>query len=201
VSLPALASPPEPLQLQVANMAQDLACLQQQQGRLGLALEQVAHHQAALAKQLDALKASLHTPAPEAHVTPEALQAQKKAILAAVAVQLEALGQQTQQALDQLSAQLQALHKAQGDKTPQPAKAAAAHKKQACSDKETAPSAEAYPKEGLAYTVKKGDTLAKIAHAHHAQVAHIQAANDIQDPTRLAVGKVIFIPVLPESKK
>lgn len=52
-----------------------------------------------------------------------------------------------------------------------------------------------YPKEGISYTVKKGDTLSKIAHEHHSKVAYIQAANHIQDPNKdLRPGQTLFIP-------
>lgn len=52
-----------------------------------------------------------------------------------------------------------------------------------------------YPKEGISYTIKKGDTLSKIALEHKSKVTHIQAANKIQDPHKdLRVGQTIFIP-------
>ncbi len=52
-----------------------------------------------------------------------------------------------------------------------------------------------YPKTGISYTVKKGDTLSKIAHEHHSKIAYIQAANHIQDPNKdLRPGQTIFIP-------
>jgi LysM repeat protein len=52
-----------------------------------------------------------------------------------------------------------------------------------------------YPKEGLLYVVKPGDTLSKIAQAHHAKVDDIQNANRISDPKSLQAGQEIFIPV------
>ncbi len=52
-----------------------------------------------------------------------------------------------------------------------------------------------YPKTGISYTVKKGDTLSKIAQEHHSKIAYIQAANHIQDPHKdLRPGQTIFIP-------
>jgi nucleoid-associated protein YgaU len=51
-----------------------------------------------------------------------------------------------------------------------------------------------YPKEGVAYTVRSGDTLSKIAHAHGSSVRDIQNANQIADPRDLRSGQTIFIP-------
>lgn len=52
-----------------------------------------------------------------------------------------------------------------------------------------------YPKEGISYTIKKGDTLSKIAQEHRSKVAYIQAANHIQDPNKdVRPGQTIFIP-------
>jgi LysM repeat protein len=52
-----------------------------------------------------------------------------------------------------------------------------------------------YPKEGVSYKIKKGDTLSKIALEHKSKVIYIQAANKIQDPNKdLHVGQTIFIP-------
>lgn len=52
-----------------------------------------------------------------------------------------------------------------------------------------------YPKTGISYTVKKGDTLSKIAQEHQSKVAYIQAANQIQDPQKdLRPGQTLFIP-------
>lgn len=46
---------------------------------------------------------------------------------------------------------------------------------------------------GATHVVRKGDTLGKIARAHHVSVAKIQAANGL-DGTHLAVGKKLVLP-------
>lgn len=51
-----------------------------------------------------------------------------------------------------------------------------------------------YPKEGVAYTVRSGDTLSKVAQAHGSSVPDIQNANQISDPRDLRSGQTIFIP-------
>jgi LysM repeat protein len=51
-----------------------------------------------------------------------------------------------------------------------------------------------YPKEGVSYTVQRGDTLSSIAHKTNARMQDIINANKIADPTRLQVGQTLFIP-------
>ena len=51
-----------------------------------------------------------------------------------------------------------------------------------------------YPKEGVSYTVRSGDTLSKVAQAHGSSVRDIQNANQISDPRDLRSGQTIFIP-------
>jgi LysM repeat protein len=51
-----------------------------------------------------------------------------------------------------------------------------------------------YSKEGVSYTVQKGDTLALIAKKTGAKQQDIINANKIADPARIAVGQTLFIP-------
>jgi LysM repeat protein len=53
---------------------------------------------------------------------------------------------------------------------------------------------EDYPKEGVSYTVQKGDNLALIAKKTGAKQQDIINANKISDPSRIAVGQTLFIP-------
>ena len=52
-----------------------------------------------------------------------------------------------------------------------------------------------YPKTGIYYVVKSGDTLSKIATSAGSKVAYITHANKIPNPDRLQVGKELFIPI------
>jgi len=53
-----------------------------------------------------------------------------------------------------------------------------------------------YPQEvGIVYTVKSGDTLNKIAEKFDSRWDWIQNANEIADPSRLQVGRELWIPV------
>ncbi len=51
-----------------------------------------------------------------------------------------------------------------------------------------------YSREGIAYTVKSGDTLSNIAKLHDSTVRDIQNANHIAVPEKLQVGTTLFIP-------
>ena len=51
-----------------------------------------------------------------------------------------------------------------------------------------------FPKEGISYTVQKGDTLAVIAKKTGSKSQDIINANKIADPSRILVGQTLFIP-------
>ena len=54
--------------------------------------------------------------------------------------------------------------------------------------------ADDYSKEGVSYTVQKGDTLAVIAKKTGAKAHDIINANKISDPSRINAGQTLFIP-------
>ena len=62
--------------------------------------------------------------------------------------------------------------------------------------------ADDYSKEGVSYTVQRGDTLSSIAHKTNARTQDIINANKITDPSRLQVGQTLFIPQqnIPQQK-
>lgn len=51
-----------------------------------------------------------------------------------------------------------------------------------------------FPKNGITYTVEKGDTIAVIARKTGAKQADIINANKITNPSRLQIGQQLFIP-------
>ena len=53
---------------------------------------------------------------------------------------------------------------------------------------------EEYPKEGVSYTVQKGDSLAAIAKKTGARQQDIINANKLTDPSRITAGQTLFIP-------
>lgn len=53
---------------------------------------------------------------------------------------------------------------------------------------------EDYPKEGVTYTVQKGDTLASIAKKTGGSSKDIINANKLADPSKIQAGQTLFIP-------
>ena len=51
-----------------------------------------------------------------------------------------------------------------------------------------------YPKSGIKYVVRSGDSISKIAREHNSRQSWILDANEISDPRMLRVGAEIFIP-------
>ena len=51
-----------------------------------------------------------------------------------------------------------------------------------------------FPREGVSYTVQKGETLATIAKKTGAKVQDIINANKLTDPSKIQVGQVLFVP-------
>ena len=51
-----------------------------------------------------------------------------------------------------------------------------------------------YSRQGIAYTIKPGDSLFKIAKEQHSTIEDIRNANKLSDPSKLQVGQVIFVP-------
>ena len=101
----------------------------------------------------------------------------KSEALAQVAVQMEKLANQTNAALESLA-------KAQASRSAPPAAFP-----------------ETYSKEGVSYSVQKGDTLALIAKKTGAKPQDIVNANKLSDPSRLVVGQNLFIPTAGSNAK
>jgi LysM repeat protein len=54
--------------------------------------------------------------------------------------------------------------------------------------------ADDYPKDGVSYTVQKGDTVAVIAKKTGAKLQDIINANKLADPSKIQAGQTLFIP-------
>lgn len=175
--LVASAAAQTPSQLEMANLREDVRGLVQRVGELSLRVEQLERENAELrgkageAERASVTTAQLNDAIAALNQTIRASSASTKAeTLQQVSVQLEKLAKQTNAAIDSL---------AKGMATRNPVQTTFA---------------EDYAKEGVSYTVQKGDTLALIAKKTGAKAQDIINANKISDPSRINAGQTLFIP-------
>jgi LysM repeat protein len=160
---------------EIANLREDLRVLTQRVGDLSLRVDQLERENTDLQRnssqtyvtlaQLNAAIADVN------RAMQAALSDQKRDTLREVGVRLEKLARETQAAIDAV---------ARGVATRAPIS--------------TPTFKDNYAKEGVSYTVQRGDTLSKIAHKTGGRVEDIINANKIADPSRLEVGQTLFIP-------
>lgn len=163
--------------IELANMREDVRGLTQKVGELSLKMEQLERENAELRQRTAKLDQSYATMSQlndavtdlKANVR-SAVATAKTETLQQVATQLEKLGKQTNAALADLA------------------------KNQAVRATVPTSFSENYPKEGVSYTVQKGDSLATIAKKTGAKQQDIINANKIADPSRIDVGQTLFIP-------
>lgn len=167
----------QPSQLEVANLREDVRGLIQRVGELALRVEQLERENAALRAHSGAADKSYASLAKLNEAVDDlnrnirtAVAASKTETLQQVAGQMEKLAKQTQAALDSLA------------------------RSQAVRPVVQTSFADNYPKEGVSYTVQKGDTLAVIAKKTGAKQQDIINANKIADPSRIVAGQTLFIP-------
>ncbi|MES2697546.1 MAG: LysM peptidoglycan-binding domain-containing protein [Verrucomicrobiota bacterium] len=161
-------------QVELANLREDVRGLTQRVESLMLRLEQLERENAELRQKADK---SYVTPAQLNEAIAEAKSAANKSSDAAKKDALQQMTVQLEKVAKQTNAALEAIAKGQA----------------------TRPTVqttfkEDYPKEGVAYTVQKGDTLADIAKKTGAKTQDIINANKISDPSRINVGQTLFIP-------
>jgi LysM repeat protein len=179
-----LAATRVPAQSEMADLHEDVRGLTQRVGELSLRVEQLEHDNAQLRSKvagLDGGKDSVTTVQLNGAVAQlnasirSAVESSRGEILKQVATQMENLARQTNAALDSV---------AKGNSVPVRAAAPAA---------KAAPS-EATSREGVSYTVQKGDSLGIIAKKTGARAQDIIEANKLADPSRIQVGQVLFVP-------
>ena len=164
-------------QIEVANLREDVRGLTQRVGELGLRLEQMERENNELRQRASAADRSYVTLsqlndaiADLSRSLRSAIASSKTETLQHVGTQLEKLGKQTNAALDSLA------------------------KSQATRPVVQTNFSEEYPKDGVSYTVQKGDSLASIAKKTGAKQQDIVNANKISDPSRISAGQTLFIP-------
>jgi LysM repeat protein len=174
-------------QTEVADIREDVRGLTQRINELSLRVEQLEHENSELRARITAAEGSkdavttaqLNGAVADLNASMKAAVSSSRAdILQQVATQMESLAKQTNAALDSIArpgGTVQARPAAQG----QPAKPAFG---------------DAYPKEGVSYTVQKGDSVGLIAKKTGAKAQDIIDANKISDPSRIQAGQVLFVP-------
>lgn len=164
-------------QVELANLREDVRGLVQRVGELALRLEQLERENAELRQRAGSAERGYATLAQVQTQIADASSALRGAIAASktetlqqVAAQLEKLGKQTNAALDAMA------------------------KSQAARPAVQTNFSEDYAKEGVSYTVQKGDSLAGIAKRTGAKQQDIINANKLTDPSRIVPGQTLFIP-------
>jgi len=172
------------MRVTVAGLKQDVAILSREMRALNLEMEgmrrenEQLRRQVAAASSNQAVQAELNQLSNAVNALRrdyrQADEAQKKQIIAEVTKQIEALAKETQAAIDTVADAVEA--------TPSVATPVRF--------------SDDYPKTGVTYTVRSGDTLSKIARELGSTIKHIQNANKIVNPARdLRVGETIFVPI------
>ena len=167
----------------VASLREDVRLLGQRVNELSLRIE-----------QLERANSDLQAKAAQNYVT---LAQLNEAIADAQKAMQAALKDDRHETLQQVSAQIEKL----ANETQAAINALA--RNAATRPPVSAPTfTDDYSKEGVSYTVQRGDTLSSIAHKTNARTQDIINANKITDPTRLQVGQTLFIPQqnIPQQK-
>jgi LysM repeat protein len=164
-------------QVELANLREDVRGLAQRVGELSLRVEQLERENTALRQSTQGLSQTYVTLNQLNNAIADlngsirtAVASSKNETLQQVGVQMEKLAKQTNTAIDSLA------------------------KGMATRPAVQATFSEDYSKEGVSYTVQKGDSLALIAKKTGAKQQDIINANKISDPARIAVGQTLFIP-------
>lgn len=155
------------LRTQLADLREDYKNCVQQVGQVRLELESLRRENQQIKSRLDTvlLQVSTRESAVDVHAL---MRKQKEEIITQVAHQIEQLADQIQKAIQHISTARQ--------------------------PNSVPPKVKNF-KQGMAYTVKSGDTLSGIAKVHKTTVGDLQSANQIGDPAKeLKMGQTIFIP-------
>lgn len=172
------------LRIAVAGLQQDVSILARDMKALNLEMESLRRENNELRRQVAAANSDRSTATQISNLSSAietlrreyraADEAQKQAIIMEVTKQIEALAKETQSAINAVADAV--------DATPNVATPVRF--------------SEDYPKAGVTYMVRSGDTLSKIARQHGSTIKDIQNANKIVNPARdLHVGETIFIPI------
>ena len=160
-------------EVELANLREDVRGLTQRVGELSLRVEQLERQNGELREKASASAQTYVTVAQLNDAVAElnlAIRSGDAATAERTAAQIKKLGEATNAALDSMAKGLATRPVVQTSFS------------------------ENYAKEGVSYTVQKGDTLALIAKKTGAKSQDIINANKIVDPSRIQVGQTLFIP-------
>lgn len=181
---PPLYAQSDNLRVTVANLKQDVDQLTQYVKTLRLEIEQMQSANNNLRSQLAAATSNRQTETQISSLS-SAIDAVRREYKAADATQKE-------QIMTEVNRQMKALAKEMESAIKSVAEAVGSEPQV----ETTVHFSSDYPKTGITYTVRSGDTLSKIAREHGSNIKHIQNANKIVNPARdLQVGQTIFIPI------
>ncbi|MBE6413049.1 MAG: LysM peptidoglycan-binding domain-containing protein [Verrucomicrobiaceae bacterium] len=161
------------------DLRQDVNLMRREVGELRLEVEQLRSENEQLKKLVDKLRSSSigsesvrsQVSSVKASVSAQN-EALKREIIARVKKDIDALAEQTNSAIQKLAKAVSATPQIATPKT----------------------FSDNYPKTGITYKVKSGDSVSKIARANGSRIQWILDANQIGDPKDLRVGAEIFIP-------
>lgn len=169
--------------MELANLREDVRLLTQRVGELQLRVEQLETENRDLRNKTSAASQSYATVSQLNEAVSELNRAIKSSsastkteTLQQVSAQLEKLVRQTNASLDSIEKKLNAPRASSS-----PVMAAPTF-------------SDDYPKEGVSYTVQKGDSLASIAKKTGGTQKDIINANKIADPSKIQAGQTLFIP-------
>ncbi|HYP16964.1 MAG TPA: LysM peptidoglycan-binding domain-containing protein [Opitutus sp.] len=165
------------VQLELANLREDVRGLVQRVGELSLRVEQLERENHELRGRAGDAEKSFVTLTQLNDAIANVNQVIRSSAASAKAETLQQVSGQMEKLAKQTNAAIDSLAKGMATRTPV-----------------QTTFAEDYPKEGVSYTVRKGDTLALIAKQTGAKVQDIINANKISDPARINVGQTLFIP-------
>lgn len=181
--LASLASflPAQPSGIELANLREDVRLLTQRMGDLQLKLEQVEQENRELRMKTANATQNYATIAQLNESVADLNRAIKSAVATSKNETLQQVGSQMEKLAKQTNAAIESLAKNVSSSAPRSPIAAPAF-------------SDDYPKEGITYTVQKGDSLASIAKKTGAASKDIINANKLSDPAKIHAGQALFIP-------
>lgn len=172
---------------QTANLAEDIAVLNQELGKLRMQVEGLQRENDQLKQQIAAV-----------HQRRSESEAKFYAQVGEVKKEMLTMQQNVQLVLKNNNDELLKHFGQQMERLGSRVKNTVAQLKSSDMDRkmtsETSVFSNDYPKDGVVHVVEKGDTLSHIALKYHAKTRDIQNANKIDDPKSLREGQTLFIP-------